>query len=362
MRIIHITEAFQSGVIEFLRSLTTASPDIDYTIIYGRTSNYDIHGKTFPPSVKFIPWPSVVTSISPAKDAKALRELISILKAEKPFDIMHLHSSKAGILGRLAATAIGHKKVIYAPHGAAFLRKDISRLTRTFYITAEKAVNIFPGKVVGVSKSEADTYNKIGIRAGFVNNGKDFAAPPEKNLQPERFIIVTTGRIETQKNATWFNTIAKRFADDERVQFVWIGEGVDRHMLTSKNIHITGYVLRPEVEKNLFEASIYLSTAIWEGLPYAVLEAMSMKLPLLLSHCPGNTDVTQHGVNGFLFKQTDEAVGFIKQYLDNPDLVARQGEASFNILQTDFSAQQMQLGYRKLYGDMIDKKRSFSNK
>lgn len=355
MRIIHVTEAFQSGVIEFLRSLTTASPDIDYTIVYGRTDNHAIHGKSFPASVKFVPWPSVVTSISPAKDAKALRELISILKAEKPFDILHLHSAKAGILGRLAATAIGHKKVIYAPHGAAFLREDISKLTRTFYITAEKVVNILPGKIIGVSKSEADTYKKIGINAGFVNNGKDFAEPPAKNLTSHKFTIVTTGRIETQKNAARFNTIAEQFAGDDRVQFVWIGEGEDRTMLTSKNIRITGYVHKPEVEKNLFEANIYLSTAIWEGLPYAVLEAMSMKLPLLLSHCPGNTDLCEHGVNGFLFKETEEAINYIKEYINNPELVTVQGEASYQMLQKDFSAHQMQLGYRKLYGEMINK-------
>ena len=88
MRIVHVTEAFEGGVIEFLRCLTNSTPDIEHTIVYGRHRFYEKAKPSFPASVKFIAWNDIETNISPLKDAKALNNLIKILKKEKPFDIL----------------------------------------------------------------------------------------------------------------------------------------------------------------------------------------------------------------------------------------------------------------------------------
>ncbi|MEO8711671.1 MAG: glycosyltransferase [Parafilimonas sp.] len=352
MKIVHVTEAFEGGVIEFLRCLTNSTPDIEHTIIYGRHHFFEKAYTSFPSTVKFIPWPEVNTKISPRKDIKALQHLIKILKAQKPIDVIHLHSAKAGILGRIAARRIGQKKVIYAPHGATFLRKDVSRFARTAFATIEKAVSIFPAKVIGVSKSEADAYRRIGIKANHVNNGKFFPALPEKKYNEDTFIIVTTGRAMRQKNPALFNQIASAFTDNKHVQFIWIGDGNERDLLTSPNIKITGWVQRDEVERLLQTADLYISTALWEGLSYAVLEAMSTHLPLLLSHCPGNNDLVEDGINGFLYNYPAQATDFINQYLNNRELLRAHGDASFNMLQTNFSVEQMAQGYREVYSSM----------
>lgn len=352
MKIVHVTEAFEGGVIEFLRCLTNSTPDLEHTIIYGRHHFFEKAHASFPASVKFIPWPEVSTNISPAKDIRALRHLIKILKSQKPIDVIHLHSAKAGILGRIAARRIGQKKVIYAPHGATFLRKDVSALTRTAFATIEKAVSIFPAKVVGVSKSEADAYKRIGIKAGHVNNGKFFPESPVKNNNGNTFTIVTTGRAMRQKNPALFNQVASAFTDNKNVKFIWVGDGNEREFLSSPNIHITGWVDRSEVEKNLRLADLYISSALWEGLSYAVLEAMSMRLPLLLTNCPGNNDLVVNGVNGFLYDYPAQAIDFINQYINNRALLITHGEASYNMLQTNFSVEQMAQGYRQVYSAM----------
>lgn len=352
MKVVHVTEAFEGGIIEFLRCLTNSTPDIEHTIIYGRHHFFEKAYKSFPASVKFIAWPYVSTSISPGKDLKALQHLIKILKAQKPADVVHLHSAKAGILGRIAARRIGHKKVIYAPHGATFLRKDVSRLARTAFATIEKAVSVFPAKVVGVSKSEADAYRKIGIRANHVNNGKFFPESHRKAIKENIFTVVTTGRAMRQKNPALFNQIASAFTDNAQVQFIWIGDGNERNFLSSSNIKITGWVEKAEVENNLRNADLYISTALWEGLSYAVLEAMSMHLPLLLTDCPGNNDLVENGINGFLYKYPAQAIDFINQYLNNKELLHTHGAASYNMLQTNFSVEQMAQGYREVYSSM----------
>lgn len=352
MEIVHITEAFEGGVIEFLRCLTNSTPDIEHTIIYGRHQFYEKARKSFPDAVKFIAWPEVDTKISPRNDLKALQHLIKILKAEKQVDIIHLHSAKAGILGRIAARRTGHRKVIYAPHGATFLRKDVSFFARTAFATIEKAVSIFPAKVIGVSKSEADAYKRIGITARYVNNGKFFPQSPERKSVNEIFTVVTTGRAMRQKNPQLFNLIASAFTDNDKIQFVWVGDGDERHLLASPNIKITGWVDKAEVEKNLLHADLYISAALWEGLSYAVLEAMSMRLPLLLTDCPGNNDLVENSINGFLYKYPAQAIDFINQYFNNHQLLHAHGQASYNMLQSNFSVEQMAQGYREVYASM----------
>lgn len=349
MKIVHVTEAFEGGVIEFLRCLTNSTPDIEHTIIYGRHQFFERAYKSFPDTVKFIAWPEVNTKISPRKDFQALQNLTRILKQQKPIDVIHLHSAKAGILGRIAARRIGQKKVIYAPHGATFLRKDVSAIARTAFATIEKAVSIFPAKVIGVSKSEADAYRRIGIRANHVNNGKFFPESPDKTTPGETFTVLTTGRAMRQKNPALFNTIASAFTDNEHIRFVWVGDGNEREFLTSPNITVTGWVDRSEVEKQLRAADLYISSALWEGLSYAVLEAMSMRLPLVLTNCPGNNDLVENGINGFLYDYPAQAIDFINQYFNNHDLLHAHGQASYNMLQTNFSVEQMAQGYRQVY-------------
>lgn len=352
MKVVHVTEAFEGGVIEFLRCLTNSTNNIEHTIIYGRHRFFENTQPTFPASVKFIAWQSIKTKISPLKDLKALTNLIKILKAETPYDVLHLHSAKAGVLGRIAAKKNGHKKVIYTPHGAIFLRKDVSAFTRNIFALIEKAVNIFPANVVGVSKSEADAYRKIGIKADYVNNGKYFIKHQPEKKEDNILNIVTTGRAATQKNPAAFNQIALAFINNREVSFTWIGDGNQRNRLTSTNIKITGWVQRNEVEKYLNEAHLYISTALWEGLPYAVLEAMNMRLPLLLSNCPGNSDLVINNVNGFLFNDVEQAIKFIYQYLQNKQLLYKHGEASLTMLQTTFNVERMADGYRKIYSSI----------
>ncbi len=353
MKVLHITEAFEGGVIEFLRCLTNATPDIDYTIVYGRPQFFEKAKDSFPANVEFVPWPSAGREIRPLTDIKAVRELMGFLKTKGPFDILHLHSSKAGILGRIAGMLKGYKRIIYAPHAAAFLRKDVSALTKRLYILFEQMGAIFPGKVIGVSKSEAESYQQIGIKAGYVNNGKYYPTHHVKPPKQDNIIrIVTTGRITIQKNPTLFNEIAARFMHNPLIQFIWVGEGPDREKITAANITITGWVDKARVEYELRQADIYLSTALWEGLPYAVLEAMSMDLPLVLSSCPGNTDVLQHNVNGFLYDALDEAVQHIEYLIAHPENAFAMGRAGYQMLLNEFSVEKMAAGYRKLYTEM----------
>jgi len=79
---------------------------------------------------------------------------------------------------------------------------------------------------------------------------------------------------------------------------------------------------------------------------------MSMRLPLLLSNCTGNMDLVENGINGFLFNYPAEAIDFINQYFNNRELLRSHGLASLNMLQRNFSVEQMAEGYRAVYNSM----------
>ena len=155
-KILHIVEAFGGGVFTMLSDLCNGL-DKDYDIIIA----YSLRPQT----------PNNFTrNINPVKDIKALIEIKKIVKNEKP-DIVHLHSSKAGILGRIG---IHNKniKMLYNPHGFSFLKLDDSRAKRFMYKFIEKITAIFNHKctIVGCSNGEYEEAKKLNKNSICINN------------------------------------------------------------------------------------------------------------------------------------------------------------------------------------------------
>src|SRR5665213_2166844 len=125
MKIVHIVDPFAGGIATFLKLLTEELKDDYHIIVHGeRKELADAkYVKTIFPrkNIKFIHWKSVQREISPVKDFKAYAELVSILRRFKDADVVHLHSSKAGFMGRIACRQLGIKNVIYTLDGRPVL-------------------------------------------------------------------------------------------------------------------------------------------------------------------------------------------------------------------------------------------------
>jgi glycosyltransferase involved in cell wall biosynthesis len=353
VRIVHIVESFAGGVYDFLVDLTNGMPEFNHFIIHGKRENTPKEfRKDFPKGTEFFYWKNASREINPKKDLFALKELIDILKLVDNINVIHLHSSKAGFLGRLAARILGlQNKVIYTSHGASFLRKDVSPLKRKQYELFEKIASKFGGQVVACSKSEADIFRKIGIQAKYIFNGVDInkCQANQLNKKVDKLIIGTVGRITYQKNPIMFNEIARQFLEYKDIRFVWIGDGELKNELTSENIEITGWLNKYDVFKRLTEIDLYISTSLWEGLSLSVLQAMCFRKPLLLSNCVGNVDLVIEGKNGFIFKNIEEAIEKIKILHTDKKLLEIFGENSFKILQEKFTLDKTIQEYKKLY-------------
>ncbi len=364
MRVIHVVECFASGTAHFINLLTRYTYNCDHIVIHGERieeMKAELVKARFPEGTKFIYWEDAQREIKLKKDFQALNSLIRLLRNVNA-DVIHLHSSKAGFLGRLACFILGFKNVIYTPNGAAFAREDISKKKKKLYIALEKVADKLSGHVVCCSSSEAMIFNDNGIKANYINNGTsipDIQTLVDGKFKHEAnpFTIVTCGRVTEQKNPALFNKIAGAFAASPNIRFIWIGEGdaSQINQLDSGNILLTGWQSKENVLQALLNADLYLSTALWEGLPFSVLEALSLGKCLLLSDCVGNVDLVKDGYNGFKYGSAEEAVSRIEWLINNQESLQTMAKNSREWCERDFDVQVVFRKYQALYESLVEK-------
>ena len=154
MRVLHIVEAFGGGVVTFLQALINGSDEQDeHIILYARRDNTpDAPEKLFRPGTRLIRSENLSRELRPGEDIAAFFEIRRVVKEVRP-DIVHLHSSKAGALGRWA---INGKKLplFYTPHGYSFLMDGCGEMKRRMYFLFEKVCGYRRCTTVACGKGE----------------------------------------------------------------------------------------------------------------------------------------------------------------------------------------------------------------
>jgi len=321
LKVVHVIEALGGGVYTYFKDLSfyfgddEIVKDISTTIIYSgnrKEINPEKIESEFSKGVSLIKI-DMVRKFSPIQDFKSIVHLRKELQKINP-DVIHLHSSKAGVLGRIACFLLfKRKKVFYTPHGYSFLRTDISNLTKKIYWFIEKSFQqIFGGITIACGDTEYEIAKKIG-KSCLIRNGINIENVRQQFIkhQNQTLTIGIVARITSARNPKLFNAIALRFPD---FNFVWIGDGELNSVLTAPNIRITGWLMnRDNVLKELNVIDVYIQTSLWEGLPIAVLEAMAMKKPVLATNVIGNKDIVVPNKTGFLFEGIDELPYYFEQ-------------------------------------------------
>ncbi|OFY85775.1 MAG: hypothetical protein A3F72_21615 [Bacteroidetes bacterium RIFCSPLOWO2_12_FULL_35_15] len=354
MVIVHVLDPFGAGLATFLRLLTEELSDDYHIIVHGERQelvDFKEVRSYFPKkNIRFIQWKTVQRNLNVRKDFIAYLELTKILRRFRYADAIHLHSSKAGFIGRIVCKQLGIKQLIYTPNGAPFLMNDVSKFKLRLYENLEKFANRLGGKVVCSSESEQQEYINRGIDAHLINNGTKIGKHSFiKDKDYTKFRIVTSGRVADQKNPEIFNQIAEAFVDLTNFEFVWIGDGENSLELSSPNIKVTGWLSNEGVRQEIRKADLYLSTSYFEGLPFAVMEAMALGKCLLLSDCVGNIDLVKKGVNGHLFNTSDEAINNIIYFFMNKEITASMGLNSMEICKDYFNIEDTAHNYKLEY-------------
>ena len=308
-KILHIVEAMGGGVFTYMVDLANALADryevfIAYAVRQQTPARYEAY---FDKRIHLICVGCFERSINPVKDMGAFFEIRKIAGQIKP-DIIHLHSSKAGALGRWAFN--GRKTALfYTPHGYSFLMQDHSAVKKAIY----KMVEMISAKrhctTISCSEGEHQETLKLTRDAVYVSNGINLAEVQRvidsKTPQPggKTFTVFTLGRICGQKNPDLFNRVALAMPE---VRFLWIGDGELRERLTAANIEITGWVEREEALRAAVQCDVFLLTSLWEGLPMSLLEAMYMKKCCVVNDVIGSRDVIRTGINGYVCHSVEE--------------------------------------------------------
>lgn len=300
--------------------------------------------------------PEMTREIAPGLDAAALRKLHRLFAEHRP-DVVHAHSSKAGVLARGAAKSAGVKKVFYSPHGYGFLMQDRSRASRALYRMVEKAAARV-GDTVAVSPSEAEFAVRLAPR-GRVHTVCDAYLGDFPEPRPHDDLVVgSSGRMTYARNPDAWVLLAQRLTDSRNgVKCVWIGGGEDEERakthLTNMNllskVSVTGWLTAEEARERLRGLDVFVHYSRWDAMPNAVLEAMASGLPVVASDVAGNRDAVIHGVTGYLVKTEVELLERCQELLDDADLRRRLGAAGRERVRAEFSRERMLAGLSRLY-------------
>ena len=331
-KILFIVEAMGGGIYTYITNLANELvKNNDVYIAYSvRKETPQNFQENFATNVKLIRVKNFVRSINVLQDLKAYIEIKKIARKVNP-DIIHLHSSKAGALGRIAFSFFNSKySVFYTPHGYSFLMSDTNKVKRLVYKNIEKILGMGNAVTISCSPGEDRESQKLAKYTEHVDNGintKEIDTIID-NIISKKKTLATLGRISYQKNPTLFNEIAERMPKEN---FVWIGDGELRNDLSSPNIKITGWLNRNEALKKLSEVDVFLLTSRWEGLPMALLEAMYMEKLCIVSNTIGNNDVIKNNVNGFVCDTVEDYIKAINVSEDKKKILIQNARKDIEV-------------------------------
>lgn len=311
-------------------------------------------------------------------DFKAYLELKSLIKRVKP-DIVHLHSSKAGVLGRLAAYSCKVPS-IYNPHGWSF-SMDISERKKKFYIFIEKFCSRYCNYIINISDSEQNLalkynvcnkekmkiiYNGIDVRK-YQQNVDRKKVLNELKIPEDSFIVGMVGRLTKQKSPETFIKIAIELKDKiNNAYFIWVGDGELRNEteeLIKKSgiedkIRITGWT--NEVNKYISIFDVGVLTSKWEGFGLALVEYMAASKPVIASNVGGIPDVITNGVNGILVDSGDfsEFCNAIINIKNDKKATEKYVKNSLLIACKKFNIKRVVFEHERLYFNILQKEKS----
>ena len=268
--------------------------------------------------------PTLVREVRPLKDALAFLKLWNLFRRERP-QVVHTHSSKAGILGRWAARLAGVPVIFHTAHGFGF--NDFQRpLVRNFYLWMERITTKVTTKLVVVSYANADKGERSGIFERkdwvlcrdaisveqFMQPGPRRRKLGEWNIPENKVVVGMVACFKPQKSPIDFVDIAARvLGESSDAHFVMAGDGELRPAIEARirehgireHMTLLGWQSdMPEVYRNL---DLVVLTSLWEGLPCVFSEAMACALPIVATNVDGAREAILDGDNGYLHEPHD---------------------------------------------------------
>jgi len=370
------------------------SPDI-FRILYGylkKDGVYDVRlisgitvypkGRTWGfleqlgPDLKLIP--ELIRDINPAKDLAALFKLYQYFRKER-FDIVHTHTAKAGMLGRIAARLAGVPVIIHTPHGHNFYGYFGPVFSRVI-IWLEKMATAFTDKIIVLTILEERDYIKYKVaredKIAYIHTGLEFdkyervnidkkAMRKSLDIEDDEPVIGMLARLEPVKGPEYFIEAAKEVAKkNARSKFIVVGDGSLRDSMEEKvarsglekRFIFTGW--RDDIPELLSIFDIMVLPSLNEAVGIALIEAQAMGVPVVATNVGGVPEVVRDGDTGILVPSKDpvKLANAINHLLENDQLRKKMGELGKIWVKDRFRVEDMVFLIFKLYKELLEKR------
>lgn len=322
--------------------------------------------------IRHIAIPQLIQKIN-FHDIPIFIEFYNVFRKYK-FDIVHTHSSKTGFLGRIAARLAGVKITMHTIHGFPFHPYQ-SKIVQLFYRNLERVAGFFCDITISVNEFE----RKLAIQHRIISKRKirtiyngikslESANPLKRKdfgIDEDQIIIGSVSRFSKQKNI--INLIKVAISIVQKVSniiFIFIGHGENftyvqqliENAGVKKNIKLMGWKSNVSDWCSLFDIVVLYSK--WEGLSLTILEAMSMKKPIIASNIKGNNELVFHGKNGYLV-EIDDHEDLTKKIISlSKDSLKQKkfGEESYKLFFDQYTLEKFCNSYVTLYKELMNKK------
>jgi glycosyltransferase involved in cell wall biosynthesis len=324
--------------------------------------------------VRVITLPSLVRSIRPIMDFKALLSLMWLIFNEKP-DIVHTHSSKAGILGRLSAKIAFVPNIIHTPHGHVFYG-HFGLVASKIFLWVEKFFSRFTDRIVALTDGEKSDYEKLSVCSSEkllkIHSGVDVAQYMKPNgnvvekkrslgLDQNEAVIGFVGWLLPIKGPNYLlRAMDYVWNEHPETSLVLVGKGdmdVDLRA-EALRINANGKVKflgwRDDVDEIMLIFDMLVLPSLNEGMGRVLVEAMAAGKPVVASRVGGIPDLVRHDETGYLVPPADEKAlaDNIKKLLDDPEKAWEMGLRGKEYCR-QFSLEAMIAKLDDLYSDLI---------
>lgn len=322
--------------------------------------------------------PELVREINPWKDALATWHLYQLMKSAQ-YTIVHTHSSKAGILGRLAARWAGVPIIIHTVHGWSF-HDHMNTGLRWVYVILERIAASISDMMIVVS--DRDIQKGVNENIGRSRQYRLIrSAIPLDDFNPDKVdrstvrqelgipgdvpVLGNVGRFSPQKNPLDWVEVAIRVAQlIPNCHFLMVGDGPLRPEVEEK-IRIAGISdrtiltgLRRDVPRMMAAIDVFLLTSLWEGLPRVIPQSMAMGIPVVANRADGTVEAIKDGVTGYLCRpgDLDQMAEYCVMLLNDKDLQQEMGLKGQVSACSEFSLTRMISQIEALYEELLAKK------
>lgn len=313
--------------------------------------------------------PDLMRSVDPTNDMRALASLARLLRRHS-FDLVHCHSTKAGVLGRIAAQMTGTPSV-FTVHGWGFYNTEYGWLS-PMVTQGERALARITDAIVCVSKNDHEQGVEKGIaqhtKSSVIHNGIPPISLPddraslndEIDSDPETVVIGAIARLAPQKNPmAILKTGARLQEKGHDVTVVIIGNGtladecrayIDRHDVDA---HLLGF--HPDALELLSDIGVFLLPSRFEGFPITILECLHLGVPIVAYDVGGVSESVIDDETGFVveFGDLERFIDRVEQLVSNPQLREEMADRSRRLSKEQFTVDRMINEYEHIYADIL---------